>query len=256
MRKNSVINGKKLSYIDLGKGQPILFLHGWGRSGDDFLPLINSLNDEYRFISIDFPGFGESEEPDEGNVNLDAYSDVVEKLIEELKIKDTHVICHSFGGRIAIKLASRGKLTGKIVFTGGAGIEPPKPLGFKLKVLHFKFMKFLVKTPFYSQYRDDLLANSGSADYKNASPIMKNVLSLAVNEDLSHLLSKIENDCLLYWGENDDATPVAYGEQMNREIDNSELIIKPGLTHYAFLEASDDFNNQVAKFLGGGSDGK
>ncbi len=249
MRKKCEINKKILSYIEVGAGQPIVFIHGWGRSGDDFMPLIDSLEENYRMIAIDLPGHGASDEP-EGDLSLDGISKTIEDLFVELNIENPILVCHSYGARVAIKLAERKAVTNKLIFTGGAGIEQ-KPLSFKLKVLHYKFMKLLVKTPFYSQYQADLFANSGSADYKNASPIMKRVMSLAVSEDLTKSLSKIDNQTLLYWGEADDATPLWHGQLMNEKIANSTFISKPNLTHYAFLEASDEFNQTVKQFIGG-----
>lgn len=249
MRKKCKVNNKIISFQEVGNGQPIVFLHGWGRSSDDFNSLVDSIEGNYRMIAVDLPGHGFSDEP-EGDLSLDGITKTIVEFFEIENIKNPILVCHSFGARIAIKLASQGIVQNSLVFTGGAGIEK-KSTSFKLKVLHYKFMKFLVKTPFYSQYRDDLFANSGSEDYKNASETMKKVMSLAVNEDLSHLLSKIENKTLLYWGEADDATPLWHGELMNQKIEDSILITKPNLTHFAFLEASEDFNQVVNKFIGG-----
>lgn len=249
MRKKCKVGNVSLSYYEQGSGQPIVFLHGWGRTHEDFLGLINSFNDDYRIIAIDLPGHGESEEP-VGELSLDGLSKMITEFFTILKIDNPILVCHSFGARIAIKLASAKVVTNKLIFTGGAGIEQ-KSLLFKLKVAHYKFMKLLVKTPLYRQYREDLFANSGSVDYKNASETMKRVMSLAVSEDLTPLLKFIENDTLLFWGEADDATPLWQGELMHKEIRNSTFISKPNLTHYAFLEAADQFNDAAQKFIGG-----
>ncbi len=251
MKKNIDINGKNIAFIEQGAGQPIVYMHGWMRSSEDFLPTIEALGDSYRHISIDLPGFGDSDEL-AGDLSLDGYVNFLKSFLTELEIVNPILVCHSFGARIAIKMAAANELDNKLIFTGGAGIEPKRPLKFRLKVKHYKFMKLLVKTPFYTQYREDLLANSGSSDYKLVSDTMKRVMSLAVNEDLSYLLTSIKNDTLLYWGALDDATPIEYAYQMNNEISNSELVEKEGLTHFAFLEANEDFNSKVKQFIGGG----
>lgn len=250
MRKKSVINDKLVSYIEIGSGSPIVFLHGWGRTADDFLPLMEELKNQHRLIAIDLPGHGDSDEPS-GDLSLDGLAKTLLEFFKLNEINNPILICHSFGARLAIKLASNGKVKNKLVFTGGAGIEK-KSISYKLKVFNYKIMKLLVKTPFYSQYKEDLFANSGSVDYKNASPTMKKVLSLAVSEDLTHLLSKIDNEVLLYWGSEDLATPLWHGELMNNKIKKSKLISKQGLTHYAFLEDPIDFNNEVKRYIEGG----
>lgn len=249
MIKKCEINSKILSYYEGGSGQPIVFLHGWGRDHNDFMPLIESLGPKYRLIAVDLPGHGESDEP-EGDLSLDGIAETINQFFQQQNIENPILICHSFGARVALKLASAGIVSNKMVFTGGAGIEQ-KPLSFKLKVAHYKFMKLLVKSPFYKQYQADLFANSGSADYKNASPIMKQVMSQAVSEDLTNLLAKIDNQVMLYWGEADDATPLWHGQLMNEKMVNSTLVTKPNLTHYAFLEAREDFNENVKNFIGG-----
>ncbi len=249
MEKKAVINEKSINYYECGSGQEIVFIHGWGRSHEDFMPVINEFGLNYRLIAIDLPGHGKSDDPD-GDLSIQGLTDTIEQFLNEINVTDPILICHSFGARIAIKLASQNKVSNKLIFTGGAGIEK-KSLGFKLKVINYKIMKFLVKTPMYSQYKDDLFANSGSEDYKNASPTMKRVLSLAVTEDLSSELALINNQTLLYWGEKDDATPLWHGEMMNKKITNSTLIVKENLTHYAFLEAKDDFYQVIKTFIGG-----
>ncbi len=254
MRKKCKINSKTISYLESGSGQPIVFLHGWGRSGEDFMPLIESLNNNYRMIAVDLPGHGESDEPS-GDLSINGYVETIKLFLQQLNIDNPILVCHSFGARIAIKMAAADLVTNKLIFTGGAGIEQ-KSLAFKLKVAHYKFMKLLVKTPLYHQYRDDLFANSGSADYKNASATMKQVLSLAVNEDLTKLLPTIDNQVLLFWGESDEATPLWHGQLMNQSMPNSTFISKQNLTHYAFLEASSEFNEAVKQFIGGEHDGK
>lgn len=249
MRKKCEIDGKNLSYIEVGAGEPIVMLHGWGRDSSDFTSLIDSLPNNYRKIAIDLPGHGQSDEPS-GDLSLDGINAVLLKLFKVLEIDNPILICHSYGARLGIKLAYAGEITNKLVFTGGAGIEI-KDLQYKIRVAHFKFMKILANTIFYKQYKRDLLAGSGSVDYRNASEVMKGVMSKAVTEDLSDLLTYIDNSILLYWGEEDDATPLWHGEMMHRGMKNSYLVTKPNLTHFAFLEDSTDFNSYVSKFIGG-----
>ncbi len=249
MIKKCEIDGNIINFIEIGTGQNIVFLHGWGRNSSDFTPLVEHLSDDYRKIAIDIPGHGLSDEPT-GDLSLDGITKTLIKFFEKEKIKKPILVCHSFGARLALKLVENEFEVSKLIFTGGAGIEK-KSVGFKLKVLHYKFMKFLVKTPFYTHFRDDLFANSGSVDYKNASETMKKVLSFAVNENLTNVLTKIKVPTLLYWGENDSATPIEHAYIMNEKIINSKLIIKEELTHYAFLENIQDFNCTVEKFIGG-----
>ena len=59
------IDGLKIHYHQAGKGKPIVLLHGWGTSLDLFEAMENYLLPNFQVISLDFPGFGKSDEPDE-----------------------------------------------------------------------------------------------------------------------------------------------------------------------------------------------
>lgn len=239
---------KKINYYDSGRGEEIIFLHGWGQNYQSFNEAITVLEKTHHVYALDLPGFGQSEEPIFAYTIYD-YEQMLEDFITEHKIKNPTIIAHSFGGRIAIIYASKNKNIKQIILTGGAGIKPTKTFKNKLAGYNYKFMRMLVNTIFYRHYADDLFAISGSADYRNASDVMKKVLINVVNEDLTYLLEKIMVPTLLYWGVNDDATPLKDGQLMDQLIPNSELIVKQNSGHYAFLENSPDFIQQIEKFL-------
>ncbi len=172
-----------INYYCEGEGKNIIFLHGWGQSTESFGPILEILKADYKVWAIDLPGFGQSDEPAAG-MDIYEYEEVVADFIEQLNIENPTLVGHSFGGRISIIYASKNENIDKVVLTGGAGIVPDRDATYKFKVAHYKFMKLLVKTPLYSQYRDDLLNTSGSEDYKNASLVMKDTLIKFLNEDL------------------------------------------------------------------------
>ncbi len=242
------INGLNISYAKAGSGENVIMLHGWGQSAEAFEPIFNILQEDYTVWALDLPGFGQSDEPKEG-MDIYAYEEIVSKFIQENNISNPTLIGHSFGGRISIIYAAKNENIKQIVLTGAAGIKPKRTMGYHAKVIHYKWMKLLTRTPFYSQYREDLLNTSGSADYKNASQVMKDTLIKVVNEDLTHLLQQIEVPTYLYWGEVDDATPVKDGQKMNELIANSELKVIPGATHYAYLENYQDFIKEIVEFF-------
>lgn len=243
-----VIEKLKISYSKTGSGENIICLHGWGQTKECFNQTIEFLSKDYCVYSIDLPGFGMSDEP---LVSLDIYEyeNIICKFIDELNIINPSFIAHSFGGRIAIIHFSKNKNVNKLIMTGGAGIKPKRSFKYKFSIINYKILKFLVKTPFYKHYKEDLYANSGSEDYKNASLILKQTLIKVVNEDLTYLLKKISSDTLLYWGSEDDFTPISDAYVMNKQINSCELIVADGLGHYAFLENINEFNKEISKFL-------
>lgn len=251
MKENKiVVSNQEISYIDENENndKTLLFLHGWGQSKQSFLPVINDLKNEgVRCISIDLPGHGNSEEPKEV-FGVEDYANIINEIINILSLKNVIIIGHSFGCRISFYLALKNNNIHKLLLTGAAGIKPKRNLMYHVRVLGYKFQKFLCKTPFYSQYREDLLANSGSRDYKEATPRMKQVLIKVVNEDLTHLMPKIKQQVVLFWGINDMQTPLEDGVKMNNLISNSTLVKVDG-SHYAFLENQELFVKEIKKLI-------
>ena len=94
-----------INYIQYGEGKDIILLHGWGQNIEMMQPLGNPLSKKYRITIIDFPGFGDSEEPKSAWTMYD-YAMLIEELVEKLKIKKPIIMGHSFGGRVAIRYSA------------------------------------------------------------------------------------------------------------------------------------------------------
>lgn len=244
--KNMIIN-----YEVEGEGQPVIVMHGWGQNLEMMYSVVSSLSNEYKVYNIDLPGFGQSDEPPVP-YSIDDYTNFLEEFVKENDIQNPILVGHSFGCRIAIKYAARHNDVSKMVLTGAAGIIPRRSLLYYLKVYTYKFFKLFRNVYFIKHYIQEMMENGGSEDYRNSSPIMKEVLKLTVNEDLTPCLSKIIVPTLLVFGSNDDATPLWMGKVMEQDIKESKLIVYEGCSHYAYLERREQFGNDMIDFLKGG----
>lgn len=231
-----------VNYIDEGKGDAILLLHGWGSSIAVFDGIIKALAKDHRLIAPDMPGFGHTPEPPRA-WSVDDYTDFIIKFIDKLEIKEFGVIAHSFGGRVFLKLNSREALPCKInkaALIDSAGIMPEKSLKQKISLRAYKMARGIMSTKLMSFLYPDAVADMrkkrGSADYNNATPIMKATLVKVVNEDLTALLSKVNCPVLLIWGDMDTATPIDDARRMEQLIPDAGLVICEGAGHYSFLE--------------------
>ena len=164
---------------------------------------------------------------------------MLRQFVEALGLKAPILVGHSFGGRVSIVYASRWDVT-KVVLVDAAGIKPVRPLSYYIKVYSFKIARRIVPL-LMGQRRGQALIDrwrnrGGSADYNNASPVMKGILSKVVNEDLTSLLPLIKAPTLLLWGENDTATPMRDARIMERLIPDAGLVAMPGCGHFSFLD--------------------
>lgn len=237
------IGGLKVNYLDYGnkKGQAIVLLHGWGQNIEMMNMLGKPFSKDFRIIVIDFPGFGDSEEPKEV-MGVGEYTKLVEDLLLTLNIKNPIIIGHSFGGRVAVKFASRNE-TSKVVLLSPA-LRSHDKKGLKSKIL-----KSLKKVSALKGLEDWAKNHIGSRDYRNASPMMKKVLVKTVNEDLSSDATKIKAPVILIYGDQDLEVPTEDTLLYEKLIPDCGLILYEGCTHYAYLERVNQTINIIDNFI-------
>lgn len=230
-----------VDYIDVGAGDVILFLQGWGTTASIYKSVFDMLSDSYRVIAPDFPGFGDSAEPS-FPYSAEDYSDFVLAFLEKLGVKKLSIMGHSHGGRVAIELLSRENLpikVEKLVLIDSAGIVTKKKLSKRIKIKTYKTLKCVFKLPFMKVLYPDALSNLqkkfGSADYASSSDMMRKSMVKLVNTDYSDRLAKISQPTLLIWGENDDATPLSHAKTMEKAIPDSGLVVISGGGHFSYL---------------------
>lgn len=223
---NINIDDVNIEYLNCGKGDPIVFLHGWGSNKEIFKTIINNLKDEFEIYSLDLPGFGNSSI---GNhQKIDDYVNTLNIFMSKLQIKDPIIIAHSFGGRIAIKYAFKYQIK-ELILIGVPGIRKIK-LKNKIKILLYKFFKlFKIKL------------NTGSIDYICSEEKKQKLLVNVVNEDLKKYLKMIESNTTLIWGNDDKEVNLKIAKKMNKLLSNSELFIIDNGGHFPFIARTSHF---------------
>lgn len=220
-----------------GDGKPVALLHGWGASSDAMGGIFNSLSRSGRRVcALDFPGFGKSGYPPE-SWGIYEYADCVQYVLSNLGFDKPAVVGHSFGGRVALILASRG-VASRIVLTDAAGLKPKYSLRKAIAVRRYKAKKRKGKD----------VSEMGSADYAALPPEMRKVFVRVVNTHLDSLLPLIDVPTLLFWGRDDKDTPPYMARKFHRRIADSGLIMLKGAGHFAYAERADVFNAAVRVF--------
>ena len=250
------VNGVTAHVVQKGSGRDVLLLHGWGCSTALFTAVQDALCDVMRVTAIDFPGHGESGRPPEP-WGVPEFADWTLALIDQLGIAPCALVAHSFGARVTLWMAAHHpEKFGRIVITGGAGLREDGENGGRQSVLSraahgvlsgMKKMKIFGRLP--DALNEIYVQNFGSADYKALDEEMRKTFTKVVNQDLSECLPGIQSPTLLYWGENDTATPLWMGKKMEKEIRDAALITVPGASHFAYLEHSGEFIRIVRNFL-------
>ncbi|MDR3231726.1 MAG: alpha/beta hydrolase [Synergistaceae bacterium] len=254
--KKMRIDGIDVNYYDGGSGDAVVFLHGWGSDFAVFRPFLDCVAEDRRVCAPNLPGFGGTQEPPAA-WGVDEYADFVTAFLKELGIDDAVLIGHSFGGRVIIKLAARDALAfriSKIILVNGAGIRHKRTMRQKIRLLVYKCVRNVLSLSLLGKKFPGLIEawrrRNGSADYRNASPRMRECFVKVVNEDLTPLLSSIPCPALLIWGENDRETPVGDARIMERLIPDAGLVELKEAGHYSFLDQPFVFGKVLDSFLG------
>ena len=228
-QKTCEINGLRVSYIDCGepKKGTVLLLHGWGVTASLYHLVIGHLASRYRVVAPDLPGFGGSQEPTEPWCVADyaAFAEAFAAVVGRVK---------------------------KAWFLGAAGVKPRRSVWFYIRQTGYKCGKWFLSLPpvkkRFPEALDNLRNRRASADYRNASPVMRQTLVRSISEDLTPLLPSVAVPVLLIFGDSDTATPVYMGRVMERRIPDAGLVVLHG-GHYAFAEQWGQCSRVLDSFL-------
>lgn len=240
----SQINDINVNYINYGNNKKgtIILLHGWGQNIEMMKPIGDAFKEDYQIVILDIPGFGKSDEPKSVWTVYD-YVEFLREFLCSLKIEKPVLVGHSFGGKIALLYSSLYSVEKLVVF-GSPFKKSAKSESFKTK-----FLKMAKKIPGMNNLAEIAKKYVGSTDYKNASPMMREILVSTVNLDISDEVEKIKAPVVLIWGEFDEAVSLEDARELESLIPDAGLIIYEGCTHYAYLERLGQTNNIINSFL-------
>ncbi|PIR05136.1 MAG: alpha/beta hydrolase [Candidatus Liptonbacteria bacterium CG11_big_fil_rev_8_21_14_0_20_35_14] len=242
-----LINNQIISYFKkAGDSSPTLvFLHGWRSEGRVFTQIINNIPKK-TIYALDLPGFSVSQSFKDG-ATLGDYANLVNEFIKSENINEAILIGHSFGGRIAIKLASKNaSWIKKIVLVDSAGLQEKN-----LKKFIYKIIAKIVKPFFYIPGLDSLrqtIYKKIGPDYL-ATPAMQKTFLNIINEDLEPLLKNINQETLIVWGQDDDITPISMAKTLKQNINNAKLEIIENAGHFCFIDQPQKFITILNNFI-------
>jgi len=266
-------DGTQIFYNDLGKGQPVLFSHGWPLSGDDWERQVLFLAERgYRVIAHDRRSHGRSSQTWEGN-HMDQYADDLSELIEKLDLRGLTMIGHSTGGgEVAHYLGRHG--TGRVSKAVLLGAVPPlmlktpaNPGGLPLEVFdgirkgtredRSQFY-FDLTIPFYGYNRPGAKISEGvrrSFWLQGMMGGLKGQLD-CIKEfsevDYTNDLKKIDIPVLVAHGDDDQIVPIGASALMSSKIlKNATLKIYKGGCHGFAATNADELNADLYAFIRG-----
>lgn len=224
----------------------VLALHGWGRDHRDFSSVLVDLD----ALAVDLPGFGLSPPPVNAWGTAE-YAQCLLPVLEEFRIPPI-VIGHSFGGRVAVRLAALfPDRIGGLVLTGvpllrtnNTRAAPPRALRIARSLNRINLLRDHTVERLRNRY--------GSADYRAAQGVMRKVLVRVVNENYEQDLKGIRCPVQLVWGSADGEARPEMAHRAVEMISQAELVVVPDAGHMLPLSRPGELRAAVHR--AGGSE--
>ena len=214
----------------------LVCLHGWGGTKESFTELRAALEGSgITMLTPDLPGFGAEPEPVQA-WSTDDYADWAEAFIKKNVHGPFHLLGHSHGGRIALKLAVRKSLPIEHLYLcAAAGIRHPRHFKRIIGLTLAKSGKALLAVPGLKNLQPlgkKLLYKLVRVhDYEQATPIMRQTMINVSAEDLRTILGSINVPTDIFWGKDDGMTPYGDALVMKNSIAGSILHSYDGIRH-------------------------
>jgi 3-oxoadipate enol-lactonase len=254
------VNGITIAYNDRGAGLPIVFLHAFPLNRTMWAQQEEALSSQFRVITIDLRGHGESDAP-LWRYTLEQSADDVSALLDQLAIQQAVFAGLSMGGYILFafyrKYAARVKGLILADTRAQADTAEGKDGRFQMAQIAYKkgpsaiadmmLLKLLSSTSI--QTRPDLVLKvRAMIEGNEISGIAGDLMAMADRPDSVPLLSQITCPTQIIVGELDQATPPSDAKLMADHIPNARLTLIPQAAHLTNLEQPDTFNHVVETF--------
>jgi non-heme chloroperoxidase len=264
-------DGTQIYYKDWGKGQPIVFSHGWPLTADDWDGQMLFFGQRgYRVIAADRRGHGRSTQTWDGN-DMDTYADDLAALTEKLDLKNAIHVGHSTGGGEVARYIGRygSKRVGMAVLIssvpplmvktdknpGGLPISVFDGLRSELAKNRPQFYKDIT-LPFYGYNRPGAKISEGIREHWWLQGMMGGMkahydcIKAFSETDFTEDLKKFDVPTLVLHGDDDQIVPIgASGLMTAKIVKNATLKVYPGVPHGMPTTNADEINADLLAFF-------
>ncbi|MBY0338555.1 MAG: alpha/beta fold hydrolase [Acetobacteraceae bacterium] len=245
----------------------ILFIHGFGSSLHTWEDWARGLEDRYRVIRLDLPGFGLTGADPTGDYSDQRAFALLAALLDRLGVARAHVVGSSMGGRIAWGFAAaRPERVDRLVLMAPDGFasegrdydRPPARLPWIGHVLPYTLPRPLLRPMLRNVYADPSVMTDALLErYRDmllapgvrAAILRRMATSLLVRPE--PILATIRAPTLLLWGDSDRAIPASHAEDYRRVLPESQVVVLPRMGHAPMEERPAEGLAALRAFLGG-----
>ncbi len=224
--------------------RPILcIIPGWGGTQETWKKFATLAAGDFDVHCIELPCFGGVACP-QSVWGVEQYAEYVNLQLKEIRKQSDNkkiiLLGHSFGGQVAVSVAStHPDACDELVLIAAAAIRPRRVIKRAVFSACVKIAKALLRNSINNTKISDIKKKIYNAlfspDYMETSGIEREIFKKVIREDMRHVLSKIVQHTLVFWGRHDSYTPLRHGKMIARLLPEAELVIfrdgRHGLHH-------------------------
>jgi pimeloyl-ACP methyl ester carboxylesterase len=234
-------------YEAMGRGKPVVFIHGWVGSWRYWVPAMEELAPRYRTYALDLWGFGDSDRL-AGNYGIGIYVDLIGGFLSTLGLARVPLVGHSLGGVVALAFAAEYPEQVEQVLAVSVpllGEDVGAPLA-RLAASQRALSRLAARRTAFSEIRLEV----GKTD---AEAVVRTV-QWVLEQDLRPLLPDQPTPVLLLHGEGDPLVKPTEGKRLANLEGNLRYVELAEAGHFPMLEERSKFNRLLAEFLECGTD--
>jgi pimeloyl-ACP methyl ester carboxylesterase len=268
--RSAEIGSKRVNYVDIGDGPPVVFVHGLSGCWQNWLENLPYFAQRHRVVAMDLPGFAASEMPAE-TITIPAYGRFLDAFMDHLGIESAALVGNSMGGFISAEVAiAHPSRVDILVLVSAAGITHLHKRVTPTQVLRAaRWSQPLTRTVLArSDYlirrrrgRRLLLGTVARFPEKLAphmcvemlgganSPGFADALQTTLEYDFSDRLEEVSVPAMILWGRNDLVVPVRCAHAYEQHLNDSRKVILEHTGHVPMIERPQTFNRLVDEFI-------
>jgi len=272
-RKEIQVDDHKIVYLEGGKGQTILLIHGFAANKDNWILFAKYLTGDYHVVIPDIPGFGESSQIQSESYAAENQLKRIDQFTEALKLERFHLAGNSMGGMLAAMYGAKYPqkvITLALLAPGGVGSPNPSEVAILLQkgtnpLLTGSIEDFdrliklcFAKPPFIPSQFKKVLAADAIAHRDFNKKIWDDMVGKLTQEALSSrenllkpYLPQIEAPVLIIWGDADKILDVGGASVLEKNLKNYQTIIMKETGHTPMLEKPQETASYYVSYLKG-----
>jgi pimeloyl-ACP methyl ester carboxylesterase len=273
VKKEIQVDDHKIVYLEGGKGQTVLLLHGFGANKDSWTRFAKYLTGDYHVVIPDIPGFGESSQIQKANYDAENQLKRIDRFTEALKLERFHVAGNSMGGMFTAAYGAKyPQKVSTLALLAPGGVKSPKmsemaillqkgtnPLLTGSAEDFDKLIKLcFVKPPFMPSQFKKVLATDAIAHNDFNKKIWDDMKWNQTKETPSTIetflepyLPQIQAPVLIIWGDTDKILDVGGVAVLEKNLKNYKTFIMKDTGHIPMLENPQETASSYISYLKG-----